>query len=144
MKLWRSVLNCTCVVCFIACDVMCVPVCLHVCVVRLSPTLRVVSPRSTSRLTMATLTWPRFSWTEGLLWTSWLGWVYSALCCLGGVLPTFKVNNNQGVYRLMLHTCWNDYPKQWFSLVSMTLYWASGHCTPSFSGSLQTKAIYER
>lgn len=23
-----------------------------------------------------------------------------------------------------MHSCWNNYPKQWFSLVSMTSYWA--------------------
>lgn len=58
----------------------------------LSPSVRAVSRPSTSRLTTATSTWPRCCWTEGLLWTSWLGWVHCALCCLGVVLPAFRVN----------------------------------------------------
>lgn len=96
-------------------------VCLHVCVVRLSPILRVVSPPSTSRLTMATSTWPRCCLTEELLWTSWRGWVYSALCCLGGVLPAYRRNRREGGDRAEHRDpvqMWNR------GLVSMTHYWA--------------------
>lgn len=75
----------------------------------LSPSVRAVSRPSTSRLTTATSTWPHCCWTEGLLWTSWLGWVHSALCCLGVVLPAFRVNKGDNkpahTERKILHIC---------------------------------------
>lgn len=67
----------------------------------LSPAARAVSRPCTSQLTMATSTWPRCCSTEGLPSTSWLGWVYSALCCPGVVLPALKVN----MHRLRRRSC---------------------------------------
>lgn len=61
----------------------------------LSPAARAVSRPCTSQRTTATSTWPRCCSTEGLPSTSWLGWVYSALCCLGVVLPALRVNKHR-------------------------------------------------
>lgn len=76
--------------CYWVCSKMRVLIFLHVCVLGNFTNVRVVSPPSTSRLTMATLTWPRSCWTEELLSTSWLGWVCSALCCLEGALQHLR------------------------------------------------------